>query len=72
MNVFYAFELVLVVFAAFFKTGPMAWNGSVIFWYEAVAYLAWSITMAVVMLKALSKQEKRQLAALQGGHIILS
>lgn len=40
----------------FLKTGPFAWNGLLSFWLAAAAFFAWTIVMAVLLIRAIKNQ----------------
>ncbi len=42
----------------FFKSGPFAWNGLLVFWLAGSVFGAWFIAMTVVLLKAIRQEEK--------------
>jgi hypothetical protein len=39
----------------FFKTGPFAWNGLLVFWLGVIAFAIWFITMTFLLLRTLDK-----------------
>jgi hypothetical protein len=41
----------------FFKSGPFAWNGLLVFWLAGSVFGAWFIAMTVVLLKAIRQEE---------------
>lgn len=45
-------------FLAFFKTGPLAWDGAFSFWVPAAAFGGWFIVMFFAMLGAITRQER--------------
>jgi hypothetical protein len=54
------------VVAAFFKSGPFAWNGIFPFWIPASVFFSWFIVMFFVLRKALRQQEGESAA----GHAV--
>jgi hypothetical protein len=44
----------------FFKTGPLAWNGLISFWFVVIMFMAWTVCMLVLIYKAI-RQEEREL-----------
>lgn len=41
----------------FFKSGPFAWNGLLVFWLAGSVFGAWFIAMTVVLLKAIRQEQ---------------
>jgi len=41
----------------FFKSGPFAWSGVLVFWLAGTVFCAWFIAMTVVLLKAIRQEE---------------
>lgn len=39
------------------RTGPLAWNGMIAGWPPSLLFLAWTIVMTVILLKAIKQQE---------------
>jgi hypothetical protein len=39
------------------RTGPLAWNGMIAGWPPSLLFLAWTIVMTVMLLKAIKQQE---------------
>jgi hypothetical protein len=42
----------------FFKSGPLAWNGSVPFWIGLAGHGIWTVAMTVALIKAARRQER--------------
>ena len=42
----------------FFKSGPLAWNGILVFWLAATAFIIWFAAMAVGILQAIRGEER--------------
>jgi hypothetical protein len=42
----------------FFKTGPLAWNGVISFWFVVIVFLVWSVCMLVLIFRAISHEER--------------
>lgn len=59
LNLLFAIDLFSCYLVAFFKEGPLAWNGVVSFWNPVALYLTWAIGMTVGMLQALRREEDR-------------
>jgi len=38
------------------KTGPLAWNGLIVFWIPVLAFFSWFFTLAYVLIRALSDE----------------
>lgn len=45
------------VMLVFFKEGPFAWNGLLPWWLGAAAFFSWVLVMAVLMLRAIDRNE---------------
>ncbi len=52
LNFWVAFAFVPDVLAFFFKTGPFAWNGVLVFWLALVAYSVFLVAMSVTTWRA--------------------
>jgi len=56
----------------FFKSGPFAWNGLLVFWLAGSVFVAWFIGMTVVLLRAIRQEENAgslKTAGLQIGNL---
>jgi hypothetical protein len=42
----------------FFKRGPLAWNGILVFWLAGSVFFLWFVVMTVMLLKAINRQEQ--------------
>jgi hypothetical protein len=42
----------------FFKVGPFAWSGLLVFWLAATVFIVWFIAMTAMLLKAINRQER--------------
>jgi len=40
------------------KSGPLAWNGLIVFWIPVVIFFSWFITLSYVLISALSHESK--------------
>jgi hypothetical protein len=47
----------------FFRTGPLAWNGLISFWFVIIVFTGWTVCMFVVMFKAISHEERELTAS---------
>jgi len=68
LNFWVAVSFLPDVLAYFFKTGPFAWNGVLVFWLALTTYCIFLVAMSVVMLRAnktlfASQDEARLVAA---------
>ncbi|WP_155927629.1 hypothetical protein [Mycolicibacterium sp. CBMA 234] len=45
--------------AFLFRSGPFSWTGLLAFWSPVVTFFAWIVVMAVLLFKAISKQEQQ-------------
>jgi hypothetical protein len=43
---------------AFFKSGPFAWNGALVFWLAGSTFFVWFIVMTVTLLKAIRQEQE--------------
>lgn len=41
----------------FFKSGPFAWNGILVFWLAGSVFIIWFVAMTAMLLKAIKRQE---------------
>lgn len=57
LNIWVAISLVTGGLLPFFKSGPFAWNGLLVFWLAGPAYTIWAIAMVVMMLKVNTRQQ---------------
>ena len=57
LNFWVAIGYVPTCLLPFFKSGPFAWNGLLVFWLAGTAFGAWFIAMTVVLLKAIRQEE---------------
>ncbi len=57
LNFWVAIGYVPTCLLPFFKSGPFAWNGLLVFWLAGAAFCAWFIAMTVVLLKAIGQEE---------------
>jgi hypothetical protein len=64
-NVWYALLALPGIAVFIFNDGPLAWNGIFAFWIPLVAFTAWLVAMAAVMLRSISAEQAvlRQLIA---------
>jgi len=44
---------------AFFRTGPLAWDGALAFFVPAIAFFVWMIVMTVLTFRAMSREHER-------------
>jgi hypothetical protein len=56
-NLFTAITFGAGVAVAFFKTGPLAWNGVIAFWVPLAVYTGWLFVMLWALLRAIGAQE---------------
>jgi len=67
LNFWVAISFLPDVLAYFFKTGPFAWNGVLVFWLALTTYCIFLLAMSVVMLRAnktlFASQDKARLVA---------
>lgn len=64
-NFWAAISFFTALFLPFFKTGPFAWNGLLVFWIPATLFFIWYILMAAMLLKAINRQEQEAVVATQ-------
>lgn len=57
-NFWSALSFLTALFLPFFKTGPFAWNGLLVFWLPATLFALWFFIMAIMLLKAIDRQER--------------
>lgn len=43
----------------FFKSGPFAWNGILVFWLAGGVFFVWFVVMTAMLLKAIKRQEQK-------------
>jgi hypothetical protein len=58
LNFWVAIGLVPSSLLPFFKSGPFAWNGLLVFWLAGSVFGAWFIAMTVALLKAVRQEER--------------
>jgi hypothetical protein len=56
-NIWISIGLLPTLLLPFFKRGPFAWNGILVFWLDATVLGIWFIIMTVTLLKAISREE---------------
>jgi hypothetical protein len=44
----------------FFKHGPLAWNGVMVYWLPLTAFLIWQVAMTVLLLRAVDAQAREE------------
>ena len=64
MNIWTALLYLPAFGETFFKTGPFAWNGLLAFWIAVAAFMGWTISMLVMLFKAIRSQEAEAVTAL--------
>lgn len=47
----------------FFKHGPLAWSGLLVFWLAGSIFVIWFVAMLVVVLRAITQEEQEALAS---------
>ncbi len=57
LNFWVAIGYVPTCLLPFFKSGPFAWNGLLVFWLAGTVFCAWFIAMTVVLLNAIRQEE---------------
>lgn len=62
LNFWVAIGFVPTCLLPYFKSGPFAWNGLLVFWLAGTVFGAWFIAMTVVLLKAIRQEEKSLIA----------
>ena len=58
MNIWVSLAFIPGGLLPFFKSGPFAWNGILVFWLAGTVFLIWFIAMTVMLLKAINRQER--------------
>jgi len=61
LNLWIAIMFLPAPIAAFFKSGPFAWNGLFPFWIPLVGFSMWFMVMFVLLLKAIKQEAKEAL-----------
>lgn len=64
-NFWAAISFLTALFLPFFKSGPFAWNGFLVFWLPATLFFIWYIVMTVMLLKAIGRQEQEAIEGKQ-------
>jgi hypothetical protein len=59
-NMWVAVSFLPGYFFIYFKHGPLAWNGLLVFWVPVAIFAPWVVIMIVVMFRAISGQEKEE------------
>lgn len=59
LNFWVALLLLPGVVTTFFKTGPFAWDGLLVFWVPILAFFAWIIVMAWLVSRAVDMSDER-------------
>jgi hypothetical protein len=62
LSVWVTVLLVPSALVLWFKTGPFAWQGVLTLWLAAAVFTVWLLAVVVVLLRAIRRQEKQQLA----------
>jgi len=57
VNIWLAITFTPASFLVFFKTGPLAWNGLLVWWVPVAAFLAWFLPNFVCLLRAVSSDD---------------
>jgi len=58
LNLWIAVSFLPAPVAAFFKTGPFAWNGLFPFWIPLVGFSSWFVVMFVLLIRAIKEEEE--------------
>ncbi len=61
LNLWIALMFLPAPLAAFFKTGPFAWDGLFPFWVPLVGFSSWFMVMFVLLIKAIKQESKEAL-----------
>jgi hypothetical protein len=56
-NIWVGLSFVPAVLLVFVHSGPVAWNGVLSWYLGAVAFFSWIVVMAVLLLRAIRRQE---------------
>ena len=59
INIWLALMFTPASFLVFFKAGPLAWNGVLVWWVPVAAFLLWFVPNFVCLLRAIDKDEAR-------------
>src|ERR1700704_3854975 len=59
LSIWTAFLFIPAALMAFFKTGPMAYNGVLALYIPVFVFVVWVIAMTRVLLRIISSQERR-------------
>jgi hypothetical protein len=57
VNLWLAMAFAPASFLAFFKTGPLAWNGVLVWWVPVFAFLGWFVPNFVYLLRAVDSDD---------------
>jgi len=57
VNIWLALMFTPASFLVFFKTGPLAWNGVLVWWVPVTAFLLWFVPNFVFLLKAVDSDD---------------
>jgi len=63
VNIWAVFCFMPAALLPFFKDGPFAWNGLIVFWVPAIVFIAWFIANTAMMLKAVGHEPDRTVAS---------
>ncbi len=62
MNIWVSLAYIPGGLLPFFKSGPFAWNGILVFWLAGSVFIIWFVAMTVMLLKAIKRQEREAVA----------
>ncbi|MFY1621230.1 hypothetical protein, partial [Micromonospora sp. WMMD736] len=57
VNIWLAITFTPASFLVFFKTGPLAWNGVLVWWVPVFAFLVWFVPNFVFLLRAVDADD---------------
>ena len=57
MNIWVSLAYIPGGLLPFFKSGPFAWNGILVFWLAGSVFVIWFVAMTAMLLKAIKRQE---------------